>query len=181
MHFNSHDLEQGNAAKGLSAGVGAGEGDWRLVISGEADVDVLAYVRTADGFLSSMHDTVRRVDGRHEVPIFNPGSNRNQASRLRLVNLNGEDAHVSVRGVDDLGVPRGMVELTVPAGGVRSIAAHEMEAGADGLSGALGDGEGKWRLVVESDHPVQVLSLLESPTGHLTNLSTVPGLGADPR
>ena len=180
-HFNSHDLEQGNAAKGLSAGVGAGEGDWRLVISGEADVDVLAYVRTADGFLSSMHDTVRRVDGRHEVPIFNPGSNRNQASRLRLVNLNGEDAHVSVRGVDDLGVPRGMVELTVPAGGVRSIAAHEMEAGADGLSGALGDGEGKWRLVVESDHPVQVLSLLESPTGHLTNLSTVPGLGADPR
>ena len=31
-HFNSEDLENGNAAKGIIAGVGAGMGDWRLEI-----------------------------------------------------------------------------------------------------------------------------------------------------
>ena len=173
-HFNSDDLEQGNVSKGLSGGVGAGEGDWRLEISGEADVDVLAYVRTADGFLSSVHDTVRRADEQYEVPIFNPGSNRGQVSLLRLVNAHSEDTPVSVRGIDDLGFPRGNVELTVPAGGVRTLTAQQLEEGGDGFSGALGDGVGKWRLVVLSERPLQVLSLLESPTGHLTNLSTIP-------
>ena len=42
------------------------------------------------------------------------------------------------------------------------------------LVGALGDGAGKWRLVVTSVPPIQVMSLLASPTGHLTNLSTAP-------
>ena len=31
VHFNSNDLELGNAAKGLSGSTGAGMGDWRLV------------------------------------------------------------------------------------------------------------------------------------------------------
>ena len=29
-HFNSEDLERGNAEKGLSGGLGTGVGDWRL-------------------------------------------------------------------------------------------------------------------------------------------------------
>ena len=33
---------------------------------------------------------------------------------------------------------------------------------------------GKWRLRVTPAQPVEVMSLLSSPTGHLTNLSTVP-------
>ena len=33
---------------------------------------------------------------------------------------------------------------------------------------------GKWQLVVSSDSPLQVMSLLSSPSGHLTNLSTAP-------
>jgi len=32
VHFNSDDLEDGNAEKGLSNGVGPGEGDWRLTL-----------------------------------------------------------------------------------------------------------------------------------------------------
>ena len=38
----------------------------------------------------------------------------------------------------------------------------------------LGDGVGKWQLLVESDRPIRAMSLLRSPTGHLTNLSTAP-------
>ena len=43
------------------------------------------------------------------------------------------------------------------------------------MSGALGTGTGKWRLSVTSEQLIEVMSLLSSPTGHLTNLSTVRG------
>ena len=43
----------------------------------------------------------------------------------------------------------------------------------------LGDGSGKWQLTITSDVPVVAMSLLRSPTGHLTNLSTAPVRGAE--
>ena len=54
------------------------------------------------------------------------------------------------------------------------LSAEDLESGvAEGLEGALGDGEGKWRLIVESAPLIAVMSLLDSPeSGHLTNLST---------
>ena len=170
-YFNSHDLEAGG--RGLSGGVGAGEGDWRLELDAVEDIDVFAYVRHADGFLTSMHDVVGASAGRHIVPIFNAADD-DQKSLLRLVNPRAEDAEVSIRGFDDRGAARGRVSLVVPAGRSRTIAAQEMEAGHDSLEGALGDGEGKWRLVVKSDVQIQVMSLLEGAAGHLTNLSTTP-------
>ncbi len=174
-HFNSGDLEDGNADKGLPTGVGSGEGDWRLVLDSDLDFEALSYIRTADGFLTAMHDTVPVRDGAYEVAIFNPGSNPNQVSGLRLVNLGAEDAQVTITGIDDAGVsPGSTVALTVPSGASRTIAAADLEAGADGFAGALGDGAGKWRLRVESDQPIVVMSLLSSPTGHLTNLSSAP-------
>ena len=177
-HFNSGDLEDGNAAKGLPAGVGSGEGDWRLVLDSDLDFEALSYIRTADGFLTAMHDTVPVRDGAYEVAIFNPGSNPNQVSGLRLVNPGSEDAEVTITGVDDAGAsPGSAVVLTVPAGGSRTILAAELESGGEGVSGALGDGVGKWRLRVESEEPIIVMSLLSSPTGHLTNLSTAPDQG----
>ena len=178
VHFNSNDLELGNAAKGLSGSTGAGIGDWRLDLSSELDIQVLAYIRTSDGFLTSMHDVAPSVDGRHRVAILNPGSNPNQVSRLRLVNPGTEDAEVTINGVDDSGASSGTtVVLTVLAGTSRTVAAAELESGGEGLQGALGDDAGKWRLRVESDQPIVVMSLLSSPTGHLTNLSTAPYRG----
>ena len=107
VHFNFDDLEDGNAEKGLSNGVGPGEGDWRLTLSSELDIEVLSYVRTADGFVTSMHDTVPSQGGVHRVVFFNPGSNRRQVSRLRLTNQGEEEAEVSIAGVDDRGEPLG--------------------------------------------------------------------------
>ena len=177
VHFNSDDLEMGNAAKGLSGSTGSGQGDWRLVLTSALDLDVLAYMRTDDGFLTSMHDTVPGTEGVHRVPIFNPGSNRNQVSQLRLINTGDEVADVTISGVDDTGQgSAGQVRLSLPAGKVRTVTAQALEAGADDLDGALGDGFGKWSLEVNSDMPIYVLNLLESPTGHLTNLSTRPAM-----
>ena len=172
--FNSEDLEKGNASKGLSGGTGPGMGDWRLELSGGPDIDVLAYIRTADGFLTAMHDVAPAFRGRHRVATFNPGININQVSRLRIVNLGAEAAEVTITGTDDRGrSPGSPVRATVPAGAARTYTAQELESGGRDFEGALGDGAGKWRLDVASDQPARVLSLLSSPTGHLTNLSTV--------
>ena len=173
VHFNSDDLELGNSGKGLPDGTGAGQGDWRLELTSDLDIEVLSYIRTTDGFLTSMHDVAPVADDSHRVVIFNPGSNMNQVSSLRLINPEANEARVAIRGVDDNGASPGSdVQLSVAAGSARTLTAADLESGAAGLQGALGDGAGKWLLTVESDQELVVISLLESPTGHLTNLST---------
>ena len=171
-------MELGNEGKGLTGSTGSGTGDWRLVLSSKTDIDVLSYIRTPDGFLTSMHDIVPSMGSEYEVAIFNPGSNSNQVSGLRLVNPGSKDADVTITGVDDAGASPGTaVTLTLPAGASRTVSAAELENGGDGLKGALGDGAGKWRLRVASATPLLVMSLLSSPTGHLTNLSSTPDRG----
>ena len=173
--FNSTDLEEGNPAKGLSGGTGPGQGDWRLVLESDADFEVLAYIRTEDGFLTTMHDVLQPVEGVFPVPIFNPASNLNQVSRLRLVNAGNEDAQVRITGTDDLGMtPDSVMRLTIPARHALTVSASDLESGHGEEDGSLGDGTGKWQLQVAADDPIVVMNLLESPYGHLTNLSVVP-------
>ena len=38
IHFNSGDLESGNADKGIAGSIGAGEGDWRLELTTDLDI-----------------------------------------------------------------------------------------------------------------------------------------------
>ena len=176
-HFNSEDLETGNAGKGLDGATGPlDKGAWRLELSSTLDLQVLSYIRTSDGFLTSMHDLVARTEaGQHRVAIFNPGRNTNQVSRLRVVNPGAERTEVRIEGIDDAGrSPGEAVVFMLDAGASRTLDARELESG-EGLSGGLGTGKGKWRLVVSSDEPIEVLNMLSTPTGHLTNLSTVPG------
>jgi len=97
VHFNSDDLEQGNVDKGLSGGAGApGTGDWRLELTSDLHLEVLAYIRTTDGFLTAMHDVVERGLTGNRVAIFNPGRNKNQESLLRLINPGSEDLEVTI-------------------------------------------------------------------------------------
>ena len=163
----------GNADKGLDSGTGpAVEGNWRLEVESELDIEALAYVRHQDGFLTSMHAVAPERGGIHRVATFNPASNARQQSRLRLVNPADQPASVTIRGVDDGGASPGTeVALTVPALSAATLTAPQQESGGEGLTGALGDGAGKWRLHVEADRSVLVMSLMQSPTGHLTNLS----------
>ena len=190
LHLNSCDLEFGNAAKGLS-GIGAGVGDWHLEVSAKRRFEVLAYARsgsagalrssqrqcTTAGFVASLHDTApRAADGSLWIPFFNPGSERAPASRLRLVNWGGTAAEATITGVDDAGnAPGGAVRASVPARSSRDYMAWELETGEGaGLSGSLGDGDGRWRLRVSAPGDVQAMSLLGLPAGHITNLSTTP-------
>ena len=171
-HINSTDLEDGSYGKGLNGSIGAGAGDWRLELTSELEFEALAYVRTGDGFVTAIHDAAPRQAGYHRIAVFNPAANRNQVSLLRLVNPTSESAWVSIRGIDDAGEPGGLVELPLPAGQARTVSAWDLESGGGDLEGALGEGAGKWQLEVASEQPLDAMSLLESPSGHLTNLSS---------
>ena len=181
VHFNSDDLEIGNASKGLSGSTGSGQGDWWLELSSGLDIEVLSYIRTADGFLTAMHDTVPHDGVQYRVAMFNSGSESNQTSLLRMINPGNEIATATITGTDDQGASQG-TGLTIPIapGSSRTLTSIELETGAaQGLSGLLGDGAGKWQLAVNSDKEIIVMSLLSTPTGHLTNLSTVPAQHGD--
>ena len=175
LHFNSRDLENGNAGKGIYAGVGSpNQGDWRLDIESALALRVLAFVRTTDGFLTAMGDVLQRnAEGLLVAQTFNPGSNANQVSKLRLVNTGANADRVSIRGVDDQGRNAGPVTLTLAAGESRTLSAQDLEQGAQGLTGTLGDGAGKWRLFITAGQAVECMSLLEAVSGHLTNISAM--------
>ena len=185
-HFNSDDLESGNPARGLDGATGPGQGRWRLELRSDLELKVLAYLRTRDGGLASMHDLVPRTEaGGHRVVFFNPASNTRRASALRLVNPGAEPAEVVIKGTDGDGEsPGSAVSLSVPARSARTVTAQALESvdgrgdGLSDLSGVLGDGAGKWRLVVRSDQALQVMSLVSTSAGSLYNLSTAPGATA---
>ena len=133
-HFNTTDLEDGNPAKGLTGAAGSGTGGWRLEVASDTlDVETLAYVRTPDGFVTAMNAAAPAdEDGAIEVAIFNPGSNYNQVSLLRLVNPTDGDAEaVTVTGVDDAGrSPGAPVRLSLPAGTACTVDAGQLESGS---------------------------------------------------
>ena len=186
VNITSRNLERGNTAVGLPVGIGDGSGSWRLELETALTIEALAYIRTPDGFLTSMHDVASMSEGGdHWVPIFNPGSNTQKVSHLRLINPGSTAAEVTVTGRDDLGdEASGTVSLTLPGGAARTLTAQALEAGGEGFDGRLGDGAGKWRLNVRSATDIQVMSLLATPTGHLANLSTAPNMeemGPGPR
>ena len=185
MHFNSTDLEQGSAAKGVTGGVGTGEGDWRLEFETDLDIEALSYILHEDGFLTSMHDAVPRANTWSVVPILNPGSNRKQVSRLRVVNPDGfpTSPGIPLLPFDDRGIWSALVTVglpSLPARGSISFSSAELEglSSSDLLTRTLGDGTGKWRLVIAQLFPpvnaLEAISLMESSSGHLTNLSTSP-------
>ena len=182
VHFNSDDLETGSEAKGIQ-GIGTGVGDWRLKIASDLDVEALAYIRTSDGFLTSMLDVVARIGHRHRIATFNPASNVNQVSLLRIVNEGESAVRATVVGVDGRGATSEAV-LTLPAGRALTVDATDLESGEapaswpDGatLEGGLGDGAGKWQLVMTADAELVVVNLMSTPAGHVTNLSAVPDL-----
>ena len=192
--FTSRDLETGNTSRGLSDGLGDGEGDWRLELYSDLDIEPSCYVRAGDGFLAPMHLVVREygVEGaaeyaddgwfdsddaepakRYHVPFFNSGGNRSRRSLLRLINPGERSVDVIIQGRDDAGEPPpgGEVRLTLPAGTARTLTSQELETGGAEFTGRFGDGTGKWQLFISAGGAIQVMNLMQHPAGHLANLS----------
>ena len=182
VEFISADLELGNEDKELS-GVGDGKGDWRLEIKSDLNIEVLAYVRSDDRFLTTTIDVVPRVANRYRIATFNPHNTGDPSSQLRLVNENADAVMLTVVGVDDTG-NRAEVSLTIPALRATHVRANELETGEARSSwqpnihieGALGEGIGSWQLEIVALAPITVMNLIVSSDGYVSNLSRVPNL-----
>ena len=171
--FNTTDLEEGDERM---TGVGDGEGHWRLTLRTRGNIVARPYARVPGGFVTALGDRappIARGRTTYRVDFFNPASNASARSVLRVVNPHGVDNEVTITGVDARGEPGlDVVTLTVPARSAVHLTSVHLEQGGELTEGALGDGEGKWRLTVEGSSSLYALSLLYSAgTGHLTNLS----------
>ena len=190
VDLSATELQSGNAAKGLLAGLGDIVGDVRLVIDSDMPIVSSAYVRGADGTLSAMNATAIQAMApqpagyRYDVAVFHPASHATQPSRLRLSNPNDTEAQVAIDARDDTGAAAsgGTVRLTLPPGGARSLTSQQLEAGdAAVISGRLGAGVGNWRLSVSADSPIQVVNVaVGAVTAYWSNLSTTAIAGWAP-
>ena len=176
IQMNSRDLAEGNAEKRLQDGLGEGEGHWRLEFhSSDGDLVVGAYVRNTEGLLAPVHDEApyHPAAGNHYLAMVNPASNTINVSTVRFVNMEPDrEVTVEVVALSDAGGETALVRLRIAPGASRNVTVRELEEGSPDIEGALGDGTGKWRMSVEADGDIRVMSLVRSVNGHLANLST---------
>lgn len=183
QQVNSNDLEMGNESKGLEGAFGQGSGNWQLFFTSNVSLTTLGFIRTPEGFMTSIHSYADAFVGKiHDVDVFNPAQNLNQVSKLRIVNLRGANSAVEISGTDDSGnTPSETAEFVMAAWSSIELTATDIEEGnpSKGISGGIGDGQGKWRLRVITSQRSKVMSLLEAPGGYLSNLSPSQQPGRD--
>ena len=180
LMLEPHVAVELGAAELASRGLGTIEGDVRLEIETDLDINVYAYLQTSDGALSVLHDEVRpqpgsEVEYQYDVPIFRPSANSSMVeSSLRLTNPGSVPATIKI--VDGAGSP---VTLMLAAGTARSLSAVELEGGATGLAGQLTPGVTDPELTVYSDQPIEVVNLARAG-GRIDNLSSSSRQGLAP-
>ena len=81
---------------------------------------------------------------------FNPASNSNQESFLRISNTSGAGGMISISAMDDAGHQAGPVTFNLGANQSIQLSSSDLENGnaAKGLTGSLGHGTGKWIVTV---------------------------------
>ena len=173
VFFTSFDMERGNAARGLP-GWGApsrGRGHWRLEVESDIPLDVHAYSRTPDGFLTSLAQPTETIgdeaDGKlHAVPFINPASNQDKRSFLRLTNMGTVATTVTFELWDNNGGGPFNARFFVMPGKTRQISAVDIER-------QTGDGYRKWKGFASAAPPVPltVMSILDTVSGHVANVS----------
>lgn len=179
--FTISDIENGNVSKGLSGSLGDGAGKWRLTISSTLSLAVQSLIRTSDGFLTNLSGVVPgSLSNQYDVYFVNPASEAQQSTFLRIINTTGTANAIVISATDEAGqiAPGGDISVTLPANAALQMTATDLESGnaAKGLSGALGQGNGRWRVRVSAESDITVMSLVRTPDGFLTNLSGIAPL-----
>lgn len=179
--LSSDDLEYGNDQKGITGAFGNGVGNWRIDVFSSHPILLGAYMRTQNGFLTQMDALVPTVHGlSHVVPMFNPASNTDKVSKIRLINISNETNTFTISGIDDSGQQsNGTVTIDIQGLSSQTFTAQDLEFGREdkGIEGKLGDGAGKWILDITSTKKSRLMSFMETDGGYLTNLSSFGNKG----
>jgi hypothetical protein len=171
--INSEDLEYGNESKGLTGFFNSGVGNWRVIASSTEEIVTTSYLRTSEGFTTIMGGVVPNSNGiNHVIQTFNPASNINQVSKLRIVNTSTNTNTISIAGIDDDGnAGTGTATITLGPEESTIITSQDIENGLNEVSGGIGDGARKWQLVITSSETAVIMNLLEATGGYISNLS----------
>ena len=117
-----------------------------------------------------------------QVYTFNPAGNTTQESFLRVSNWGSTGGKVTIVGYDDAGTKAPQaVTFDLDPKASQQLNSGDLENGnaAKGLTGAFGDGEGKWRLVVTGEFDGMIVSSLNrnNNSGTLTNITDADNRG----
>lgn len=107
--------------------------------------------------------------------LFFPSDNDVQQSFVRINNRSHEAGILTITGIDDAGVASpNTVTLSFTAGQSRNFNSDDLENGnsSKGLTGALGDGTGNWRLKFESELDLDVSGLFRNSIGFVNIVHT---------
>ena len=116
-----------------------------------------------------------------QVHTVNPGSNTTQESFLRISSNGGTGGKVTITAIDDDGNvhPGTDVTFTLASGESVQLTAADIENGTTkttpaggAISGAIGDGAGKWKVTVTAEYDgLEVSSFIRTTDGFLTNIT----------
>ncbi len=167
VSFTSDNLINGNTDWSWEALSDAGQGFLRLKLNSDVDILPGVYSRGAGGIPGLYEaETINRtlIENYHygtPIRIFNPASNTENRSELRLVNFSDEHVNIKIMAVDATGTrPETDVTFVLPAGQSKLLTAQQLEDGHSSITGQLGDGEGKWRFTVFSSSFIHVMNLM---------------------
>ncbi len=117
-----------------------------------------------------------------EIYHINPAGNTTAQSFVRVINRSTSSGKVTLHGIDDKGNPSAQdVSFNLAAGASMQLNSEDLEHGnaAKGLTGAWGDGAGKWRSILTAEFAgVRVQGLNRNANdGTVTNLTDADGRG----
>lgn len=176
LQVTSQDLENGNATKGLTGSLGPAIGKWRFTVSSDRNLAVMSLIRAPGGFLTNMSALTPRNAANDPVAYFvSPASQTDRETFLRIINTTPISTTITLSATDDSGhvAPNGDILLTLAPGASRQMTSSDLETGNSdkGLSGFFGDGNGNWKVTVSADQTIEVMSLVRTTDGFLTNMS----------
>lgn len=172
MFIYSTELENGNLF--IERGLGRGIGNWRLELTSNVNFEAIAYSVTQEGYLTNLTQTVQAENGCWRIPLFYSSDNLIE-SQLRISNVSDEPAIVSISGRDDVGtITARNVSIEIEPAVSITLSAEELENGSSNLSGMLGHSNGDWQLALQSNVRIDVMNLLVSSRGELSNISEKP-------
>ena len=110
----------------------------------------------------------------HLLPLFTADGGLPRGF-ARIINHSDRAGTVRIHGTDDSGQAYGPVTLDLEPMAARHFNSGDLEDGnvSKGLSGSLGDGDGSWRLRLETDLDIEPAAYVGTSDGFLASVHDV--------
>ena len=164
------DLQYG--APDLTGSFGDADGDWRLLIFVDGDIEVMTGLDSPSGPLTNL--STADFGNRGEILLFPYAGDTSRQGLLRIASKTGAGT-VAIDATDESGQNFGPVTLSLDGEREVVLDSSDLEIGnpAKGLPEGLGRGEGDWRLSISSLLDLDVFAYARMQSGELAAIGGV--------